>query len=169
MVKPTPTFPRPGSIEVASASRDGEGPTRRNALTADRLVTQPFEGIEVVPDILAYAARTHGQKDAMGWREVVDIHEEEKEIKKMVDGKQVTEKKKWKYFQLSEYKYLSYVEIKQRAELLGAGLIQMGVGREGVFNVYSQTRCVKPSFLPSQPTLTRIPASTGSSCRMHAQ
>ena len=140
MPKPAPNFPNPGSVQVAPAARSAEGPTRRNALTAGRLVTQPFEGIDVVPDILAYAARTHGKKDAMGWREVTDIHEEEKEIKKTVDGKTVTEKKKWKYFQLSEYKYLNYVEIKERAEELGAGLIELGVGRDGVFNVYSQTR-----------------------------
>ena len=140
MVKPSPNFPNPGSVEVAPPSCDGEGPTRRNALTADRLVTQPFEGIDVVPDILEYAARTHGKKDAMGWREVIDIHEEEKDLKKVVDGKTITEKKKWKYFQLSEYKYLNYVEIKARVEELGAGLIELGVGRDGVFNVYSQTR-----------------------------
>ncbi|KAJ3917928.1 hypothetical protein F5877DRAFT_79474 [Lentinula edodes] len=41
--------------------------------------SQPFEGIETVYNILEYAARTHGTRRALGWHEIVDIHEEEKE------------------------------------------------------------------------------------------
>ncbi|KAH7869163.1 uncharacterized protein C8R40DRAFT_1176964 [Lentinula edodes] len=36
-------------------------------------------GIETVYNILEYAARTHGTRRALGWHEIVDIHEEEKE------------------------------------------------------------------------------------------
>ncbi|KAJ3903284.1 acetyl-CoA synthetase-like protein [Lentinula edodes] len=40
-------------------------------------------GIEIVYIILEYAARTHGTRRALGWHEIVDIHEEEKEVKKI--------------------------------------------------------------------------------------
>jgi long-chain acyl-CoA synthetase len=129
-----------GSVEVGPAAPEGEGRARRLAIAADKLVTQPFEGIDTIADVVAYAARTHGTKPALGWRDIVDIHEEEKDVKKMVDGKEVTEKKKWKYFQLSDYKYLSYVEVEVAVSELGRALVHLGVGTDDVINIYCQTR-----------------------------
>jgi long-chain acyl-CoA synthetase len=62
-----------GSVEVTPPSADDEGPTRRLAISADRLVTQPFEGIDPVLDVLEYIAKTHGTRDALGWRDFVDV------------------------------------------------------------------------------------------------
>lgn len=128
-----------GSVVVPS---DGEGAVRRLAITAERLVTRPFEGIDVVPDIVSYAARTHGDRAAVGWRNVVKIHEEEKEVKKMVGGKEVTETKKWKYFELSDFEYISFLDVQERVLELARGLLHHGILKTDVFNVYAQTRCV---------------------------
>ncbi|KAF8882829.1 long-chain-fatty-acid-CoA-ligase [Infundibulicybe gibba] len=128
-----------GSVEIAPAAAEGEGPTRRFAITSDRLVTQPFEGINTVYDVLAYASRTHGTRNALGWRDIIDIHEEVKEVKKTVDGKEVTEKKKWKYFQLSDYKYMNFIELKEAVSEVARALIDLGVTSDDVFNVYAQT------------------------------
>ncbi|KAJ8586849.1 acetyl-CoA synthetase-like protein [Rhizopogon salebrosus TDB-379] len=125
-----------GSVEIATESGS---PVRRLAITADNLVTQPFAGIDIIPDVIDYAARTHGTRDAVGWRDIVDIHEEEKEVKKMVGGKEVTEKKTWKYFQLSDYKYLSFVDVQERVSALARGLLHHGITRDDVFNIYAQT------------------------------
>ncbi len=108
-------------MDVAPAANSSEGPVRRASITQHALVTQPFEGVDTVYDILAYAARTHGTRDAVGWRDVISIHEEEKEVKKTVDGKEVTEKKKWKYFELSDYKYMNYIELKELRYLVLTG------------------------------------------------
>jgi long-chain acyl-CoA synthetase len=125
-----------GSVVVAT---EGGSPVRRLAITADNLVTQPFEGIDIIPDVIDYAARTHGMKDAVGWRDIVDIHEEEKEVKKMVNGKEVTEKKTWKYFQLSDYKYLNFLDVQERVSALARGLIHHQIARDDIFNIYAQT------------------------------
>lgn len=133
-----------GSVVVSS---DGEGAVRRLAITSDRLVLRPFEGIDVIPDLLSYAARTHGSRDAVGWRNIVDIHEEEKEVKKTVGGKEVIEKKKWKYFQLSDFEYISFIEVRERVLELARGLLHHGISKTDVFNIYAQTRCVGfPTF-----------------------
>ncbi|EGN92303.1 hypothetical protein SERLA73DRAFT_99477 [Serpula lacrymans var. lacrymans S7.3] len=124
-----------GSVEVTT----GESKARRLAITADKLVTQPFEGIDTIPDVLAYAARTHGTKNAMGWRDIVDIHEEEKEVKKTVGGKEIKEIKKWKYFQLSNFNYISFVEVQERVSEISRGLVHFGITPEDIFNVYAQT------------------------------
>ncbi|KAJ3727394.1 long-chain-fatty-acid-CoA-ligase [Lentinula raphanica] len=128
-----------GSVEIAKAAGPDEGPIRRSAITSDRLVTQPFEGIETVYDIVEYATRTHGTRNALGWRDVVDIHEEEKEVKKFVGGKEVTETKKWKYFQLSDYKYINFIELKEAVSEIARGLVEIGVTSDDVFNIYAQT------------------------------
>lgn len=126
-----------GSVVVAT---DDGSPVRRLAITADNLVTQPFEGIDIIPDVIDYAARTHGTKDAVGWRDIVGIHEEEKEVTKTVNGKEVTEKKIWKYFQLSDYKYLSFLDVQERVSALARGLLHHQITKEDIFNIYAQTR-----------------------------
>ncbi|KAG5653152.1 hypothetical protein H0H81_002063 [Sphagnurus paluster] len=127
-----------GSVEI-SPGTEGEGGIRRCALSPDRLITQPFEGIDTVYDIVLYAARTHGSRNALGHREVLNIIEEEKDVTKVVDGKEVTEKKKWKYFQLSDYKYLNFIEVKETVSNIARGLVELGVTTDDVFNVYAQT------------------------------
>ncbi|KAK6977182.1 long-chain-fatty-acid-CoA ligase [Favolaschia claudopus] len=128
-----------GSVVVAPPSAPDEGPTRRTAISADKLVQRPFEGIETVWDVIEYVAKTHGGRDALGWRDVVKIHEEEKELTKVVDGKDIKEKKKWKYFELTDYKYISYVQLKERVGEIGRGLVELGLGTEDVFNIYAAT------------------------------
>ncbi|KAG6853150.1 hypothetical protein C0991_006557 [Blastosporella zonata] len=133
-----PGFYGSGSVEIAPAA-EGEGPIRRCTLSRERLVTQPFEGIDTVYDIVSYAARTHGARNAVGWRDVINIIEEEKDVTKVVDGKEVTEKKKWKYFQLSDYKYLTFVDVKEAVSEIARGLVELGVSSDHVLNVYAQT------------------------------
>lgn len=133
-----------GSVDISSPL-PGEGAIRRCALSKDKLITQPFEGIDTIADIIAYSARTHGNRRALGWRDTIRIVEEEKEITKVIDGKEVTEKKLWKYFELSDYKYLSYIELKEALSEISRALIDLGVTKEDVFNVYAQTRYVTPA------------------------
>ncbi|KAA1475922.1 long-chain-fatty-acid-CoA-ligase [Dentipellis sp. KUC8613] len=128
-----------GSVEVSPPENPGESGIRRLAKTKDALVTQPIEGIETVYDVLAYAARTHGSRKAFGYRDIVQMVEEEKEVKKMVHGKEVTEKKIWKYFQLSDYKYYSFLDVKTIASEVARGLLALDVGKEDVINIYAQT------------------------------
>jgi long-chain acyl-CoA synthetase len=131
------------SIEVSGTLTDQETPVRRNAKSKDKLVTQPFEGIDTVTDCLFYAARTHGAKDAFGTREVLDVHEEEKTITKKINGEEKVEKKKWKYFELGPYQYLSFQQVKTNVIEIANAFVELGMKKGDVFNIYAQTRCVK--------------------------
>ncbi|EAU87921.1 long-chain-fatty-acid-CoA-ligase [Coprinopsis cinerea okayama7 len=128
-----------GSYEVSPPAGPGEGGVRRCTLAKDGLVERPLEGINTVYDIVDYAARTHGSKKALGWREVVKIVEEEKEVTKVVEGKEVKEKKVWKYFELSDYKFHSYIEVKEIVSEIARALVHLGVSDKDIFNVYAQT------------------------------
>ncbi|KAF8124305.1 hypothetical protein EV363DRAFT_1178170 [Boletus edulis] len=145
-----------GSVVVPS---EGQGAVRRLAMTADRLVTRPFEGIDVIPDIISYAARTHGSREAMGWRNIVATHEEAKEVKKVVDGKDVTETKTWKYFELSDYQYLSFLDVHERTLELARGLLQYDILKTDVFNIYAQTS-VNWQLMSHACTSISIPVAT---------
>jgi long-chain acyl-CoA synthetase len=129
-----------GSIEVSPPQAEGESGIRRLAKTAHHLVTQPLESIRTTTDIIKYAERVHGDRPAYGYRDVVQMIEEEKEVKKMVGGKEVTEMKKWKYFQLSDYKFLSFIDIKKAMVEVAGGLLELGVEKNEVVNIYAQTR-----------------------------
>jgi long-chain acyl-CoA synthetase len=128
------------SVDVSGTLTADDTPVRRNTKTKDFLVTQPFEGIDTVADVLFYAARTHGTKDAFGTREVKDVHEEEKEVKRKVDGVEKIEKKKWKYFELGPYEYLSFREVKGVAVEIANAFVELGLRKGDVFNIYAMTR-----------------------------
>lgn len=135
-----------GSVEVSPPAAAGESGIRRLANTKESLVTQPLESIFTVPDVIKYAERTHGDRPAYGYRDIVRVVEEEKEVEKVVDGKSVKEKKKWKYFQLSDYKFASFADIAKTVREVAGGLLELGVEKNEVVNIYAATRFVSVSI-----------------------
>jgi len=128
------------NVEIAPPERPGEGGIRRLAITKDHLVTQPVEGVDTIPDVIDYSARVHGSRKAMGWRDVLDVHEEKKEIKKVIEGKETTEHKTWKYFELSEYKFMDYNELKEAISEVSRALVDLGITQDDVVDIFAQTR-----------------------------
>ena len=122
-------FPTYGSVKVSKPT-NSHGAVRRNPLHTDALVERPKAGIDTVTDILFYNAREHGTRDALGWRDIVDTIEEEKDVKKTMAGKEITEKKTWKFLQLSEYRWLNFVEVS---------LVELGLDKGQIFNIYAAT------------------------------
>lgn len=131
-----------GSVQVAPPLNANEGGTRRLANTCETLITQPTDGVATVYDVLQYSARVHGSHRALGWRDVLKIHEERKEVKKVIGGKEVVEMKTWKYFQLSDYKYISFIEFETMVANVSRTLLDLGLTPDHVFNIYAQTRSV---------------------------
>ena len=148
-----------GSVEMDSPLAEGESRVRRLEKTKDRLVTGPMEGINTVHDVLLYASRVHEERNAYGFRDIIDIVEKRKEVTMLVKGKEVKETKTWKYFHLSEYKYISYREFKSRVSEVSRGLVGLGVKKNDVFNIYAQTRCVTYPFSSSVHLLPSLPIS----------
>lgn len=128
-----------GSVDIGPSPNPGESRIRRLDKTKDRLVTGPVAGIHTVHDVLLYAARTHGTRNAYGYRDIIDIIEEQKEVTKTVGGKEVKEMKTWKFFQLSDYKYITYIELKNIVSEVARGLLKLGIQKNDVFNIYAQT------------------------------
>jgi long-chain acyl-CoA synthetase len=130
-----------GSIEVEPA-KPNEGPVRRIAVAPPGLLERPAEGVETTSDIISYSAKKYGRSKAIGWRDVITVHEEQKDVKKIVDGKEVTQKKTWKFFELSDYKYLDYIELEEAISQAARGLASLGVSSDHVFNIFAATGSV---------------------------
>src|SRR6266511_2078598 len=99
------------SIEIGPEV-EGETRIRRSYLSPDKLIERPKKGIKTLYDILKYVIRKHGAtKNAMGYRKIVQIVEEEKEVTKIIGGVEKKEMKVWKYFQLSSYNWLTFDDV----------------------------------------------------------
>lgn len=131
--------PRPGSVEVGPEPKAGEGRIRRCNLSPDQLVTTPHKDISVVADVLPYVCSKYGSMDGFGYRDVLDVIKEEKEITKTVGGKEVKETKTWQYFKLGNYNWWTYDQFAELVKDAQGGLIKAGCSRANVFNLYSAT------------------------------
>ncbi|RSH89924.1 long-chain fatty acid-CoA ligase [Saitozyma podzolica] len=130
------------SWEVDADKPKPEGETRvRRAYCVKDLVTQPAPGIDTVHDVLLYAARMHGNKKAFAARDIERIISEEKEVTKVVGGKETKQKKTWNYFKLKPFDWISYEEALATVKDISSGLREYGMGGEGetFFNIYGST------------------------------
>jgi len=138
-----------GSVEVTPAKQEqGEGAVRRLAITSHELVNRPHPGVFTIPDVIDYTIKKYGTKySAVAWRDVIKVHEEVREITKVVDGREVKQNKTWKLYELTKYKYMNFVEFGEAIVEVRNGLLKLGIAREDVVNVYAQTRSVSYHFL----------------------
>jgi long-chain acyl-CoA synthetase len=71
--------------------------------------------------------------------DTVRMVSEEKEVKKMIGGREVVEKKTWLYYELSDYKYWTYAEFGDVVKKAASALIATGHSRKTIFNIYAST------------------------------
>ena len=90
-------------------------------------------------DILKFASTTYGNAKAIGSRKLVRMHSEVKKIKKVVDGKETMVDKKWQYFEMSSYNYMSFIEFEKLTHQLGAGLRKQGLSAGDKVHMFAGT------------------------------
>ena len=106
----------PGSVQVGDA-KPGEGAPRRGFVDPSKF----------------------SDKNGFGYRDLIKEHTEEKTVKKMVKGKEIEEQKKWTYYEMSDYKYITFGQIKDQVQAVGSGLRELGIEKGKTFNVYAAT------------------------------
>ncbi|KAF2094173.1 acetyl-CoA synthetase-like protein [Rhizodiscina lignyota] len=117
---------------------EGETLPRRNVKTKDKLITT-LDGANTVHDIVGYASKKFGNAKALGSRKLLKTHVENKKIKKVVDGKEQEVDKKWTYFELSGYTYMSFTEYEQLTHRVGAGLRKLGMNKGDRLHLFAAT------------------------------
>lgn len=132
--------PGPYTAETTGATKlEGESIPRRTLAAKDSLRNVPEKGVETVYDILRHSATKYGNAKALGSRQLLRTHEEVKKVKKTVDGKEEIVDKKWTYFELSEYRFMSFEEYEQMAFHCGAGLRKLGMQKDDRLHIFAAT------------------------------
>ncbi|KAK5268418.1 long-chain fatty acid-CoA ligase [Exophiala xenobiotica] len=130
----------PYSVEATGyEKKQGETIPRRNPLAKDALIVRPSDDVKTVYDNLRRAAAKFGNAKAIGTRKIIKTHVENKKVKKMVDGQEQEVEKKWTFFELSGYTYMSFVEYETLALDLGSGLRHLGLKKDDKMHLYGAT------------------------------
>lgn len=144
--KTQPLYPRisqsgPFSVEASGYEPvEGETIPRRHPDSKDRLTTTPSDDVTTIFDILKRSANKFGNAKAVGTRRLIKTHYENKKVKKTVDGVTTEIDKKWTYYELSGYSYLSFVEYEKTVLDIGAGLRKLGLAKDDRLHLFAGTR-----------------------------
>ena len=131
----------PFSVEASGYEPvEGETIPRRHPSSKDKLSTTPNKDVKTIFDILKYSADNFGNAKALGTRKIIRTHNETKKIKKTIDGVLKETDKKWTYFELSEYSYISFTEYEKIVLALGAGLRKIGMSQGDKLHLFAATR-----------------------------
>ncbi|KAF9114102.1 long-chain fatty acid-CoA ligase, partial [Mortierella sp. AM989] len=127
------------TVEVGPQDVQDETRIRRAAISSDQLVTGPTDDIKTLYDVVQHSSRVRPNLNALGYRKVIKMIEEQKEITKIVGGEPVKELKTWKYFKLSGYNWMTYKDIKVVIDSIGSGLRGIGVQPNDRITVFGST------------------------------
>ncbi|KAL2060140.1 hypothetical protein VTL71DRAFT_9962 [Oculimacula yallundae] len=138
--EPRMTRPPPFTVTTPdSPSIPGETAPRRNARTSHKLFSRPDENTNTLFDIVEQSAIKYGDKQALGSRKLTRMHHETKKVKKLVDGELQEVDKKWSYFELSGYEYITYTQYHQLTLDIGAGLRKLGLASPDRVHMFAST------------------------------
>lgn len=131
----------PFTVEASGYEpKKGETIPRRHPISQEKLRITPSDDVKTIFDILRRSANKYGNAKALGSRRHIKTHVENKKVKKVVDGQTQEVDKKWTYFELSEYNYISFVEYEQMCLQVGAGLRKLGLVKGDRLHLYAGTR-----------------------------
>ncbi|KAF3761985.1 acetyl-CoA synthetase-like protein [Cryphonectria parasitica EP155] len=132
--KPPFTIELPGAPEV-----EGETKPRIHPLAKDGLVTRPDPEVDTVFRLVKRSAEKYANERCIGTRELIQLHEEIKKVPKIIDGKKEMVDKKWQYFELSDYSYITYAEYETYLLNLASGLRKLGVEKGDKVHMFAST------------------------------
>lgn len=132
----------PYTVELPDQKRvAGETPVRRIKAAIPDFVATPEDDVDVstVYDLVRTSVAKFGNAKCMGSRKLLRTHQETKKVKKMVDGQEREVDKKWTFFELSPYEYISYVEYEDLTLQVGAGLRKLGLEKDDRIHIFAAT------------------------------
>lgn len=141
MILPQVAKKAPFSIQAPGVEKkEGEGIPRRHPQATDGPIPFLEDDCLTSYDIVCRGAKKFGNAQALGSRKLVRMHEETKMIKKVVDGQETEVPKKWNYFEMSGYTYMSFIEYKSLVDTVGSGLRALGLGKDDRLQIFAATR-----------------------------
>ncbi|KAI8903746.1 hypothetical protein EDD86DRAFT_260660, partial [Gorgonomyces haynaldii] len=128
------------SVESGPATKDS-GPPRRSIHAKDGLISQPHADVKTLYDIIRYGAKQFpATKHCLGQRSVVKVFEEQKQVTKTIGGITTTETKTFKFPQLTAYSWMTYRDVVEATNQIGAGLKHLGLRQKDKVTLFASTQ-----------------------------
>ncbi|KTW28065.1 hypothetical protein T552_01927 [Pneumocystis carinii B80] len=127
------------SKEYSTEDIKGESRIRRSAFSMDELVARPSSDVNTVYDILTRSYKCYGSRKAFGFRRILQLHTKNKEVTKVIGGKEIKVQKDWMYYELSDFEYVTYEEFYEKVHNIGSGLRYMGLSKNDRISIYAAT------------------------------
>ncbi|KAJ3232747.1 long-chain fatty acid-CoA ligase [Chytriomyces hyalinus] len=129
---------------LAQALPNTEGPNStaiyRRANAVDALTFQPSPDIFTIHDLFVQRGFTRPTLPIFGARKVLNTVVEEKEVaKKLPSGETVTEIKKWTFFELSAFEWMTWSEVQILTAAYASGYRALGMNSGDKLAIYADT------------------------------
>ncbi|KAH7101477.1 long-chain-fatty-acid-CoA-ligase [Auriculariales sp. MPI-PUGE-AT-0066] len=169
----TSRFRIPFASEVVETGPVPKGESRIHRSTlSETYTTTPDPSITTLRDVVHFVADKFGDKPALGWRDVIEVINDERDVDKVVEGKKVVERKTWQYFRMSGYQYISFKQLRDIVQSVARGLVDLGVQRTDILNIFAATsqnwQIIQHACLQIGTTIATAYATLGESGLTHS-
>lgn len=126
---------------IVGEAQPGETAPRRKAGHKAGTVDKP-QGITTytIPQYFEECVQRNGNTNAMGWRELIEVHTDTKKITKIVNGKETQVDKNWLFYEQSPYKFITYPQVLTLVKNYAKGLSEIGlISHESKLHIFAST------------------------------
>lgn len=127
------------SKEYSTEDVKGESRIRRSIFSMNELLVRPSPDVNTVYDILTRSYKLYGSKKAFASRKILQVHTKNKELTKIIGGKEIKVQKDWMYYELGHFEYISYIEFYEKVHNIGSGLRSLGFLKNDRVSIYAAT------------------------------
>lgn len=127
---------------IVGEAKPGETAPRRKTTQKSGVLTRPLDSkATTLFEVFQESVARNGNRNAIGWRNLVEVHSEKKQVTKIVDGKETTAEKEWLYFENSDYFYITYPQFEELVIQYGKGLVKLGLkpDQQDKVHIYAST------------------------------
>ncbi|EGV66632.1 long-chain fatty acid-CoA ligase [Yamadazyma tenuis] len=112
-------------------AQPGETAPRRKVTQKDGCVLRPVDSkASTVFEFFQECVKRNGSRNAMGWRDLKEVHSEIKSVKKIIDGQEQTVEKEWLFYENSPYQFITFPDLLDLVTTYGKGLVKLGIEPE---------------------------------------
>lgn len=129
------------TVAVGEA-KPGETAPRRKASQRDGPAERPLDfQSSTLPAYFEECVKRHGDRNAMGWRDLIEIHVDTTKVTKVIDGEERQVDKEWTFFEYSTYTYQTYPEVLATVKAYAVGLEKIGLkpAQQDKLHIYAAT------------------------------
>lgn len=131
----------PFSVEVPDSPLiEGETIPRVHPACINGVFSVPEEGVNTLFDVLLRSKANFGDLPGFGTRKLIEEHQEIKKVRRVVEGEEVLEEKKWSFFEMGPYEWVTFGEYVDLVLKIGSGYRKLGLVPGDKLHVFAGTR-----------------------------